>query len=91
MSGAGISQVEFDRVNAIKKVHEKELMAKANVIGVGVGFEMKDGQRTDQLALVVLVERKIPESQLVPTDLIPAEIDGVPVDVQPVGLVRSQG
>jgi hypothetical protein len=41
------------------------------------------------VAVVVLVRRKLPASQLSPEDRIPAQIDGVPVDVQEVGDVRA--
>ena len=83
-------QVTFERVKEIKEIHEDELMSKANVIGVGIGFRQEGGLRTDKLALVIMVERKLPVSQLRAKDLIPAVIEGVPVDVQEVGKVRAQ-
>jgi hypothetical protein len=54
-------------------------------VGVGVGLRHRHGQRTDQVGLVVLVERKLPPERLLPDDLLPDEIDGVPVDVKEVG------
>ena len=44
-----------------------------------------------EVALVVMVRRKVPEDPLAPGDRIPSEIDGVPVDVQEVGTLRAQG
>jgi hypothetical protein len=77
-------------VIAVKQAHEDELMAKANVLGVGVGLRQRRGQRGDEIALIVLVTRKVPAGQLDPSDVIPREIDGVPVDVQEVGDLRAE-
>ena len=90
MSDGGDEQVTFDKAKAIKKVYQDELMSKANVVGVGIGLRLKGGLRTDQMALVVMVERKIPKAQLASRDLVPAKIDGVPLDVQEVGRVKAQ-
>ena len=39
--------------------------------------------------IVVSVTSKVPASQLSPRDVIPRELDGVPVDVQVVGKLRA--
>jgi hypothetical protein len=65
-------------------------MTKANVVGVGVGFRFVKGQRTETIGVVVMVTRKVPIGQLPPKDVIPSELDGVPVDVQEVGVIRAQ-
>jgi hypothetical protein len=82
---------EQARVRAIKKAHEKALMDKANVVGVGVGLRQQGGVRTGEVALVVMVSRKVPPDQLSPDDVIPDEIEGVPVDVQEVGEIKAPG
>jgi len=74
----------------VKRAHEKALLAKANVVGVGVGYRVARGQRTETIALVVMVRRKVPASRLHPEDVIPAELEGVPVDVQEVGVISAQ-
>ena len=83
-------QTEFERAQAVKRAYESELMSKANVVGVGVGLHQRGGVRGDTVALVVMVRRKVPRSQLAPQDVIPREIEGVPVDVQEVGEIRAQ-
>ena len=75
----------------VKQSHEEELLTKANVLGVGVGLRERRGLRGEQVALVVLVRRKLPVAQLAPDDVIPSEIDGVPVDVQEVGKIVADG
>jgi hypothetical protein len=90
MSEGGEEQTAYDRVKTVKQNYESELMSKSNVLGVGIGFRQKDGLRTDAVALVVMVERKVPGTQLAPDDVIPTEIEGVPIDVQEIGKVRAQ-
>lgn len=82
-------QDETLRAQAVKREYASQLMAKANVVGVGVGFCQRQGKRTDQVGLVVMVNKKLPAAQLAPEDVIPHEIDGVPVDVQEVGEIRA--
>jgi hypothetical protein len=80
----------IERIQAVKKAREAELLAKANVIGVGVGLRRRGGELLDEPALVVLVSQKVPRAQLAEGDFIPNQIDGVPVDVQEIGFIRSQ-
>jgi len=80
---------ELDRVRAVKSAHEAELMRKANVVGVGIGLRRRNGEVTGEPAIVVSVTHKVPRSQLAPTDVVPDQIEGVPVDVQAVGRLRA--
>ena len=73
----------------VKQVHEAELMAKANVLGVGVGLRQTAAGQAE-VALVVLVRRKVPAAELAAADRIPRHLDGVPVDVQEVGDVEAR-
>jgi hypothetical protein len=84
-----VSEKAVQQAIAVKARHEARLMQKANVVGVGVGFREQGGKLTDQVALVVNVIRKLPEDQLAPEDLIPTEIEGVPVDVRETGEIRA--
>ncbi|HHH83267.1 MAG TPA: hypothetical protein ENL35_09790 [Chloroflexi bacterium] len=67
--------------------HERALLGKVNVIGVGVGYLHRGGELTGDVGLVVMVRRKVPKAELAPEDFVPPEIEGVPVDVQEVGEV----
>lgn len=80
----------LEKARQIKLEYEKILLAKANVVGVGVGYCFNTGQRTESIGLVVMVSRKMPLKQLRPEDVVPAEIEGVPVDVQEVGEINAQ-
>jgi len=76
-------------VKAIKDKYQAELLRKANVGGGAIGYREKDGQITDQVALTVMVKKKVPLSQLDAKDVIPPEIEGVMVDVKEVGEIRA--
>jgi hypothetical protein len=83
------TQEAVARAQSVKARHERELLRKRNVVGVGVGFEERAGQRTRNVCIVVSVRQKLPLDQLAPQDVIPAELDGVPVDVQATGAFRA--
>lgn len=83
-------QKAIERIRVVQAAHESELMAKANVVGVGIGFRHRGRVRTDEVVLVVMVEQKLPRVQLNPADVIPGFIDGVAVDVQESGRIEPQ-
>jgi hypothetical protein len=83
------SQRAYEKALAVKRAQEAGLMKRANVVGVGVGLRQKSGMRTGEVAVVVMVRRKLPLAQLSPRDVLPTEIDGVPVDVQEAGDLRA--
>ncbi len=80
----------YEHAKAVKQAYEKDLLAKANVVGVGVGLRRRRNKLTEKTAIVVMVRRKVPPDQLNREDLIPGEIEGVPVDVQEVGDFQVQ-
>ncbi|WP_353941825.1 hypothetical protein ABII15_09400 [Streptomyces sp. HUAS MG91] len=61
-------------------------MKLANVTGVGIGRDEHSG--TD--VIVVFVTRKVPPDRLPADDVVPEELDGVPVRVLAIGDVRSR-
>lgn len=81
---------EISQLQAAKSKYERELLRKKNVVGVGVGFRQVNGQLTDQLALTVLVRKKLPLAQLRKRDVVPAQLDGLVVDVQEVGTFQAR-
>ena len=79
----------IQRAIEVKARYEASLLKKANVVGVGVGFKEQGGKLTDEIALVVNVTRKLPATQLSPQDVIPDNIEGIPVDVRETGAMRA--
>lgn len=73
----------------IKEAHKRDLLSKKNVVGVAIGEKRRKGDPTGEHAVMVLVERKVPASQLSNGDLVPARIDGAPTDVVEVGCLEA--
>jgi hypothetical protein len=82
-------QQNIDSVRQIRARHEAEIMAKKNVVGLGIGYRQRGGVPTDELSLVVFVSKKLSAGVLSPQDSIPPYIEGVPTDVQEVGTVKA--
>jgi len=78
-----------DRIREVKEKFEAFLLKRANVVGVGVGKKIVRGQETEDLAVVVFVERKLPESQLKKKDVIPKTLDEVTTDVVQTGRLKA--
>ncbi|MFC0678068.1 hypothetical protein ACFFGH_09455 [Lysobacter korlensis] len=55
------------------------------VQAIGLGMKETGGQLTGELAVLVLVDRKRPLSELAVDEVIPAEVDGLPTDVVEFG------
>jgi len=63
----------------------------ANVVGLGVGNKIKDGQPQGTPALMVLVTHKEPEDYLPESARVPGELGGVETDVLAVGELTALG
>ncbi len=73
-----------------QQIFEPELLKKANVVGVAVGFKESKGEKSGELSVVVLVEQKKPLAALSAQDVIPPELDGMRTDVYEVGYLQAQ-
>lgn len=64
---------------------EQQLLALPNVLHVSVGLKQTGGKLSDQLCVRVYVNEKKRPEQLTARDRVPAEVKGVPTDVNVVG------
>ena len=76
-----VTDAEQERLLKLLRKHRKALLKYPNVHAVDVGLEFSDGAPTGRLAIRVHVEDKQPEAALADGDILPDELDGVPVDV----------
>lgn len=84
-----MSDPAIQRALDVKRRHEQELLRKANVVAVGVGFCKRGGVQTKEVGIVVSVKNKVPLSELKPRDVLPAQLEDVPVDVVETGEIRA--
>ena len=66
--------------------HGEELAQYPGVISIRPGYRFRDGEITDEPAIIVSVLRKQPEDALDPAAHVPPRVGGVVVDVVPAGV-----
>lgn len=79
-------------LEVLRKVLEdnrEQLLTRANVVAVGIGYKTIKGKETSTLAIICSVVNKIPISQLSPADIIPSTINDIPTDVIETGVIRA--
>jgi hypothetical protein len=85
-----MSEEQTERAKAVQEKYNDMLMAKAHVQGTAIGLAKINGEYTSEIAIVVMVDQKLPENKLAPQDIVPRELDGVRVDVQEMGPFVAQ-
>lgn len=79
----------LNEVRQAKKLHRKTLLTKPNVVGVGVGFKETHGEKTDEICVKVLVNRKLSLEALLSEEIVPKKLNGFHTDVIQVGDLRA--
>ncbi|MDL1955997.1 MAG: S1 family peptidase [Candidatus Desulfofervidus auxilii] len=74
----------------VREAAEEEVFLFPNVVGVGIGFKTVGGQITEEICIKVYVEKKLPQAELAAEAIIPAEYEGIPLDVEEVGKIEAQ-
>ncbi|ACT33726.1 hypothetical protein G8S49_11445 [Clostridium botulinum C] len=67
----------------------KYFLNKKNVVGLGLGYKVKNGFYTNQLCVQVFVSRKFPKNQLNSNDIIPLIYKGIQTDVKETGYFKA--
>jgi hypothetical protein len=81
---------EHAEVKRAQVRNQAALLAKPNVVGLGIALKAVRGRRGERLCLAALVRRKVPRAALDSEALIPDQVDGIPTDVIEVGDVRAE-
>ncbi|MFW6281552.1 MAG: hypothetical protein ACOC1O_02000 [bacterium] len=68
--------------------HKKNFLGRKNVVGLGYGIKERNGKRTGDEALVVLVKEKVPAKKLRKKDIIPQTLGSIKTDVIEVGELK---
>ena len=72
-------------IRKVKAKYETELLKKANVVAVGIGIPIRNGQPAGEVGIIVSVTHKVAAVELAVQDLIPRELEEVRVWVDEVG------
>lgn len=73
----------------ILQSYKYDLIHKANVIGVGIGYKYHKNRNTRAISIINLVSQKQPLEFLEPQDRIPSTLGGVSTDVWDIGPIES--
>jgi hypothetical protein len=76
---------EYQHLQALKKKHKASLFPLPNVVGVGIGRKLVNGEYTDDLSVRVYVSAKKPLDDLGVDERIPPHLEGTPTDVIEAG------
>ncbi|MCL5040197.1 MAG: S1 family peptidase [Firmicutes bacterium] len=77
----------MEKVFKALNVHRHNLLSLENVVGVGVGYKETGGKKTEQLAVTVLVKKKVAPQRLNSTHCVPQMLSGTVTDVIEIGEV----
>jgi hypothetical protein len=83
------TQHQLRKAAEVKDKYADILLQMPHVVGVGIGYAQKGGERTSDVALIVMVDRKLPTTDLNPQTVIPQQLEGVRVDVQEMGVFAA--
>ncbi|MEJ6950660.1 chymotrypsin family serine protease [Natronospora cellulosivora (SeqCode)] len=78
----------MENYKEIIKRYKKNFLDRQNVVGLGYGIKEKNGKRTGDEALVVLVKKKVPNNKLRKKDIIPQTLASYQTDVIEVGELK---
>ena len=90
MEQASINEEMVLKIQEVRTMVEEDLLAKSNVVGLGIGYKEVGGKETTDLCIHVYVEKKLPKAELVPEALVPETVQGLPTDVIEVGVIEAQ-
>lgn len=77
------------RIAAVQDKYSDSLLSCPNILGLGIGYRKRGQVPSEELCLVVLVRRKLPPEQLNGAELLPRELDGVPLEVFECGDIAA--
>lgn len=77
------------KIAHVQKLYTEDLMSRSNVVGVGRGFKLTKGIRTEVESIVILVREKVPATELRAAAVVPPMLQDIPTDVIEVGDLRA--
>ncbi len=74
---------------SVQARYSDRLLQLPHVVGVGIGYMKVGEQITEQVAIIVMVDRKVDASELQPNEMIPKQIEDIPIMIQEVGTLKA--
>jgi hypothetical protein len=80
---------EIARIAEVQEKRQAELLEMENVVGVATSLKVTKGQPTKEWSLTILVEKKLPKTQVPKSSLVPDKMENVVTDVLEVGKIEA--
>jgi len=80
---------DLNTIRTVLKENRSELLARSNVVAIGIGYKIIKGAKTPTLSIVCSVSKKFPASSLSARDMVPATVNNIPTDVVETGPIRA--
>lgn len=90
INGTMVEQITADNYQKMIKVQSQrmdELFSKKHVVGVAIGCKRTADRDTGELAIIIMVDRKVPRDLLGGENIIPEKLDEFATDVMEVGKI----
>lgn len=81
--------INFNDVKALLKSIRISLLNRANVVATGIGYKETASQTTSDLCIICSVAEKFTAFEVGNKDLIPEQVNGVPIDVKRSGIIKA--
>lgn len=78
-----------DRILNICKNEFQCFLNKSNVVGVGLGYKVKNGMLTNTKCIKVLVNKKLCNNEVLDIDIVPHYYKGIITDVVESGVIKA--
>ncbi|MDA8333884.1 MAG: hypothetical protein M0Z41_02660 [Peptococcaceae bacterium] len=78
----------MNRLLELAKKSRHRLLSMSNVAGVGVGYKQVGTHATNEPAVIVFVEKKVPRHKVRAGHAVPFQIEGVDTDVVEIGKIK---
>lgn len=76
-------------IRNIKDKHTKQMIEKYGLAGVGVGYKLVNGIRSNEQSITFMVKKKLPKDKVPKGQMLPATLDGAKCDVIGIGEVTA--
>ena len=80
----------MDRHKKVVHEYQDDLLRRNHVVGVGYGIKEKNGQKIDEEAIMVLVDKKLSPDRLQTQDMVPQTLANYQTDVIETGTFEMQ-
>jgi len=68
--------------------YRNKMLPLNHVVGIGFGKKIKSNRTTEEDAIIIMVDKKLPEEELGKSDLVPQTLDNIKTDVQEIGILK---